>query len=1039
MRPLTLEMNMFGPYAQPTRIEFDRLGERGVFLITGDTGAGKTTLFDAIVYALYGEVTNTRRSGATMRSDYASPKDKTYVRLTFEHAGKQYQIERSPSYERAALRGDKTVKQEATVCLTMPDGRVYENINDVKSEIRTLLRLDYTQFKQVAMLAQGEFLSLLLANSHEREDIFRKLFATYDCERIVQSLSRRADALNRRVEEQEREILFRLHALKWPEGEKPEFQSAEDAERLIELSGAAEERMARRQEALRGELERAEQSYAELIGQRERASHDKIVLDQLAQSRTDLERLQRQSEAADALRVRLDAIERAVRIVPQETQLRNAASSAADAGQVILDLQRRRNAAQQSAESSRKTLEEAPKWREEMENYTVTIRRIGSLMPKYKELDSMSAAYRRLGSQIADCENECARYEAAKRQMTQEVELLERQIEACAGVDAELAQLQASIKALEEKGARLAGLYRELQERAKVVVQLQEALDVRSACANRNEEAEHAYECADQAFMRAQAGILAREQLKPGEPCPVCGSISHPSPALPADDAPTEAVLKALKAESERSRKQLDAARTRAAEVSARLQEIVKHCEQTAEQLQIGSEPDVVRSAVRQIAGELDRLDGQRKRCIEQRNGLAALRNRLERLGAVLQDNAAEAEHRTAKLSELREQRAKVQTECETLARSLTEVLGEHGTKEAVAINAVNLATAKREQLAYRLRKAEKDGEEAERALQEIDGQMQARRLQKEQLDAGLVKAREAREEAVREQRFEREDDYLSALRDAPNRELIAGRLTAYDRDVEQKQRDVERLTREAEGCVPVDLTELARRAAALQDEANRLRREDASIAGMRKDNRRTLEALGAILTTWKAARDDCARVRHLSKLADGTLAGRYRVSFEQYVQRSYLESILSRANARLLRMTEGRFELRRRDQLKAKTDGALELDVMDYHCGRQRPVATLSGGEAFMASLALALGLSETISDEAGGVSIDTLFVDEGFGSLDPSSLDQAIRTLMQLGEGNRLVGIVSHVAELRDRIPRQIVVTGSQEKGSRARMIAD
>ena len=234
MRPVTLEMNMFGPYAQSTRIDFDRLGEKGVFLITGDTGAGKTTLFDAIVYALYGQVTNSRRSGSAMRSDYATPKDRTFVRLTFEHGGKTYVAERSPSYERAALRGDKTVRQESRVLLTMPDGKTYENDADVRREVKNLLRLDYEQFKQVALLAQGEFLNLLLANSRSREEIFRKLFGTHDCERINEILARRAEAMNRSVEEAAQEIVFFLHALKWPENAVPEFTGAEDAPRLSE-------------------------------------------------------------------------------------------------------------------------------------------------------------------------------------------------------------------------------------------------------------------------------------------------------------------------------------------------------------------------------------------------------------------------------------------------------------------------------------------------------------------------------------------------------------------------------------------------------------------------------------------------------------------------------------------------------------------------------------------------------------------------------------------------------------------------------------
>jgi len=1038
MRPLTLEMNMFGPYARQTRIEFERLGERGVFLITGDTGAGKTTIFDAIVYALYGEVTNTRRSGTAMRSDYAGPKDKTYVRLEFEHAGKKYTIERAPAYERAAMRGGGVTRQEARVCLTMPDGREYENYNDVKREIKELLRLDYTQFKQVAMLAQGEFLNLLLANSHDREDIFRKLFATHDCERIVQSLARRAETLTKRAEEQAREILFYLHALKWPEGEQPEFGCAEDADRLTERMGQTMQLLRERQQALKEELSRAEQSHAGLIGQRERAVQGNRLLMQLMTAREELDRLAGQKEAADGLRARLNAIERAAQLVPVETQLRSIASSLAETEQDVRSLKLRRAGALRLAEQSRETLAEAPKWREQIEKCAVTVQLIAGLMPKYDELTALSEAHRRLAAGIARTESVCSQQETMKTQLSQRIDWLNGAMEELAGAEAERAEAQGRLKALEEKGRRLVGLYNELNARSAAAEELAGALDAESAASERFVSMERAYEAANQAFMRAQAGILAGA-LKAGEPCPVCGSTEHPNPAAPSGEAPTETRLRELKAGCDRSREELNRARARSAGISARLQEITRHCEELAGQMEIQGEVSAVRAAVRSAAAEKETLEKQIRQCGRRLEELAAFRKQAEEDREALQSVSAEQEKLNTELQQAREQLAKVRSEGEALVRSLTETLGEHGTKRSAAVHALEKAESERERLNRMLQKAEQDGKLAERTLQEIDGQLKARSIQQEQQSAKLAQSREERLQAIRAQRFESEESYQTAVRDMVNRELLTDRLTGYDRAAEQAKRDVERLESETKDCVKADLAEMNRQIDGIQKECEGLRREEAAVSGMIRDNTATLQKISGIMETWRSVRDDCARVRHLSKLADGTLTGRYRISFEQYVQRSYLESILSRANARLLRMTEGRFELRRRDQLRAKMDGALELDVMDYHCGRQRPVATLSGGEAFMASLALALGLSETISDEAGGVSVDTLFVDEGFGSLDPASLDQAIRTLMQLGEGSRLVGIVSHVSELRERISKQLVVTGSQDKGSSVRMLAD
>ena len=263
MRPLKLTMAMFGPYAHETTIDFSAFGESGVFLITGDTGAGKTTIFDAIAYALYGRVTNERRSGSGMRSDYALPNDPTYVDLTFEHGGKTYNIRRSPSYERPLRNGQGTRTQAARVCLTMPGRLPIENDNEARQEIESLIRLDYTQFKQVSMLAQGEFLNLLLAKSREREEIFRRLFGTHVCERLCRVLRERADRKREAVEQMSRDMIAGLSELRLPDA--PNVESAADAQTLLPAAEGMIAADLERASALKSEIAAARADYAAAV------------------------------------------------------------------------------------------------------------------------------------------------------------------------------------------------------------------------------------------------------------------------------------------------------------------------------------------------------------------------------------------------------------------------------------------------------------------------------------------------------------------------------------------------------------------------------------------------------------------------------------------------------------------------------------------------------------------------------------------------------------------------------------------------------
>lgn len=1031
MRPIRLEMSMFGPYAELTQIDFVRLGEGGLFLITGDTGAGKTTIFDAIVYALYGHVTNSRRSGTAMRSDYAAPRDRTFVRLRFEHGGRQYEIERSPAYERESLRGEGTTRQEARVQFTLPDGKIYENDSDVRREIRELLRLDYAQFKQVALLAQGEFLNLLLARSKEREEIFRRLFGTFDCERVGVMLGRRADELQTAVDSAAQEILFCLHALQWPENDAPAFESAEDAERLIAEMNRTMAAIREQRDALRAQLTARESDYAASLQTRERALADNRQFVRLAETRGQLEALSAQSDSVEALRRRLDAAERALRLLPQETLLSSLSRQAGELGRRRSQLESEREQAQKRADDSKKALELAQNWRDETQRlgfYCETLRR---LMPKYEELASALDNRRLLESRIQTGEARLKQLTDGQLQQQQLMEQLNQRLEEIAQAQDELAKAEGERIALRTRQVRLNELFAELKKRAEYAVLLAELADKQQLQSAAFTRAEQAYAAANAAYLMAQAGILA-SGLKEHRPCPVCGSTEHPSPAPLREGAPTEARLRELEQATGQRREALNLVRTRCAEVSAQVAEITRRSIQLAEQLSLTADAGAAAQAIQAaraeeaaLNGRLDSLNRQAAEGIRLKRQLGDLREQERRLAEPIQAT------RQA-LGALRERLAAINAG----VTALKESLGEHGEDPIAARNALLLAGRRREALSAQLSRAEEAERNAGQALREIDGQSHVLAEQQAQTEERLTAAREDRAAAIRAQGFDDERAYLAAAQDVSSREEMSRRIGDFDRQLERLRAEQERLLRETDGKAPAELEKLDSRLTQLQEDIARLNGNIAALDGMADNDRRMLERLQTVNARYRSVQEDCARLSRLSRLADGRLTGKYRVSFEQYVQRSYLESILSRANARLTRMTDGRFELRRREELKGLTDGALELNVMDYHCGRQRPVSTLSGGEAFLASLALALGLSETISDEAGGVSIDTLFVDEGFGSLDPASLDQAIRTLMRLGEGNRLVGIVSHVPELRERIPRQIVVSGSEGWGSTVRL---
>ena len=1032
MRPLKLTMAMFGPYAHETTIDFSAFGESGVFLITGDTGAGKTTIFDAIAYALYGRVTNDRRTGTGMRSDYALPNDPTYVDLTFEHGGKTYNIRRSPSYDRPLRNGQGTRTQAARVCLTMPGRPPIENDGAVRQEIESLIRLEYDQFKQVSMLAQGEFLNLLLAKSRAREEIFRRLFGTHVCDRLCSVLHARTDGKREEVEQMSRDMIAGLSELRLPD--VPNVESTADAQTLLPAAEAMIASDLERASALKGEIAAARADYADAVQKKTEEEHTNALFAQLDTAQKRAEALNAQSQAADALRTRLKTAEQAALLGDEAAALAEQRRRMNETQSRLEGMQTQLETAQARRAAAAETMKALPTMSERLDKLSIDRSNLEKLLPRFEARDAAAAEAERLERGQAEARRQTETYETQIEQLKAAVARLEAEIAEGARAETVLTQTRAEMEKLDKRMESLSRLARMAQILAVGRARLSESLEDQRRAERALAAAESRYNAAYTCYLASQAGLIARA-LKDDQPCPVCGSTTHPHPAVLVENrgaVPSAEMLEALKAEAARVRDVHERLARDNAEQAARLQEIDAQARETAASLSVEAEERAVAAAQIEARRQAIQLNARMNELSAAIESVRAAQSRRDKGKALIEQ--AEAALSDARKT-LTEQSGRLAAVRERLSALSQETLGYADARAARA--ALALIARTQTEMSAQIDRIRQESGESERALGELSGRLDAMKRDAEQAAERAENAAHAFDQAARAQGFDGEADWQRARLDGETRERLRTQIAEYDRQMALARADVDRLNAETAGrSVDHGALERANQAA---ERLEALNKEQADVLSRRERNARQLERLRDLNARYLAAGEALARLQRLTKLSEGKMEGRQRVSFEQYVQRSYLEQMLAHANEHLLSMTDGRFELRRRGQSEKLRDGALELNVMDYHSGRERDASSLSGGEAFLASLSLALGLSETIAEEAGGVTIDTLFVDEGFGSLDPAALDQAIGTLLRLGEGARLVGVVSHVEELRRRVPRQIVVEPAPDKGSRARVVCD
>ena len=907
MRPLHLTLSAFGAYAGKTELDLRRLGERGLYLITGDTGAGKTTIFDAIAFALFGTPSGDGRESSMLRSKFAAPETPTEVELTFSNVGKTYIVRRNPEYERPKSRGAGTTKELARAELTMPDGRVITRRTEVDAAIRDILGVDRSQFCQIAMIAQGEFRKLLLADTKDRREIFRNIFKTGLYTRFQERVKGDFLALSRKREEARKAFDQYASGIRFPEcRELP----PEDELSVFLAEILAEDRAA--DDALRDALEKTEKEIDALTTAAAKAEEDRknrcalneagasraVAEESVKKSRLALETENGRQPELDALDKTLSELEEELKrhadLCAKETETAAAKKAADDAAERLSALEAAR----------RELQEQLSREREEYHALTSSAERLVTLRQEKAGLDQFL--------------EEIGRYETALQTLSEKEAAMD---------DALAAYTEA--RSVEE---RLSGRAQELRRR----------------------------------FNDEQAGVLA-SSLRDGEPCPVCGALTHPHPAQCAPDAPDEKAVKDAEKKARAAQKNVNEAS--AASGSAK------------------------------TACETVRTEAEK-----QRKKLFGARESID-----LVSEKADAAHRCS------DKDSEIAQEKKNAARY--EILAKRIPEEEKQLSAMDAPLAG----------AQKENAAAQSALSAL-------RAAVDDLRAGIKYESAADAEKEKTRALARQTEILAARENAEKALRTAEQqLSAEKGRVEQ----LEKLLANAPSVDPAELAEGKERLTAQKKEIlqkrlalnSRITANEGAKAGI---DEKTAE-ISELNARW-------IWMKPLADTANGALSGKERVSLETYAQMTYFDRILARANAHLMRMSGGKYDLKRRESAaKLNTQSGLELDVIDHYNGSERSVKTLSGGETFLASLSLALGLSEEIRSSAGGVQMDTLFVDEGFGSLDEETLRQAMRALRELSEGDRLIGIISHVSELRREIDRQIVVTRSPDGASRAKIVTE
>lgn len=918
MRPHILTISAFGPYAGKVEINFDKFGSNGLFLITGDTGAGKTTIFDAITYALFGKASGVDRETTMLRSTYATPDTPTFVQLHFEYGGVNYTVTRSPKQERPKMRGKGTVMQNSKATLEIDKQAPITDITLVNDKLVEILGVTFEQYSQIAMIPQGQFREALVADTKDRAEIFRNIFKTGVYLDLQKRLQEETNAIDIQVQDKRKSTLQYV-----------------DGATCLATNALAAELSSAKMKVMNNEMTMVDMCQ---------------LIEKIIKSEGDLQK--GLSAESKVLQQRIFDIDKELDKVQEYSTNKQKHDMA-----IAEKINREKNIKPKLD----KAFEDAKAGQAEIDALANEIPQMELLMPKYAELTKVAAGLKDKKKEVNDISDKLKKSKSDYASLEQSIKKKEGELKDIKEPGAELFKYNADKTQLDTDSEQLTALKSDIEaymaEKSEIPLMKEK---VKSSQED-HKNAETEYNLKYDMFIAEQAGYLA-EKLTEGTPCPVCGSTLHPLPAVKAPEAPTKAQLDTMEQQKDRLKANVEKLTNELAGKIAAIQ----------------TKKESLTSRITTILPGVD-LDNA---TIAIANKLKAIAEEMKIIETKLATLKVQCRRKETLEKELPEDREKL--------HSLSETKSQLIAKKSSAETAYNAETEKKESL-----------------LKE------------------LVYASEKKARNILSDKKKRKIELEKAIEDAKQK------LQTYDKELATLNGNIEQLAELIKYAPTTNVKKAQQMKNSLEAEKKTKDKLVSHLIANKTINEGIIKKVNKTIDALAALEHEHQMKKALSDTANGKLTGKERINLETYVQMAYFDRIIQRANTRLMVMSYGQYELRRRTTFSGNGQTGLELNVLDHYNGTERDVCSLSGGEKFMASLSLAFGLSDEIQAAAGGIQLDTIFVDEGFDSLSDGSLQQALKTLYELADENRLIGIISHVAELK-KIDWQIIVSKDNQNYS-------